>query len=74
MIDNYLDGGYHVPHCHEALNDLLEDDSYKTEVYDGFSVQSSTGNSEDSRVGLNSLYIHIYPNTFINRYGRVVVK
>lgn len=68
-IDNYLDGGYHVPVCHKDLNELLEEDTYKTEVYDGFSVQSTSGNNSDSRLGEDALYVHIYPNTFINRYG-----
>ena len=68
-IDNYLDGGYHVPVCHKDLNELLEEDTYKTEVYDGFSVQSTSGNNSDSRLGEDALFIHIYPNTFINRYG-----
>ena len=68
-IDNYLDGGYHVPVCHKDLNELLEEDTYKTEVYDGFSVQSTSGNNSDSRLGEDAFFIHIYPNTFINRYG-----
>lgn len=69
VIDNYLDGGYHVPVCHTGLNDLLENGTYSTEVYEGFSIQTTGGNNSDSRVGTQSLYAHIYPNLFINRYG-----
>ena len=73
FVDNYLDGGYHVPYAHKALAKLLSLDSYKTEVFDGYSIQSSGGEGDDDkptdRVGSKVLYAHIYPNLMLNRYG-----
>lgn len=73
FIDNYLDGGYHVEYAHTDLASLLDAKDYTTEVFDGFSIQSSsgsTGNNEgQERIGSGVLYSHVYPNLFINRYG-----
>jgi len=41
------------------------------QVYNGYSIQSSKSASEEtSRVGSEVLYAHIYPNLFLNRYGK----
>lgn len=74
VIDNYLDGGYHVPICHTSLNSLLEETSYQSKAYDGYSIQTSQGLDEESRVGEQLLFAHIYPNVFLNRYGMHTVK
>ena len=42
-VDNYLDGGYHVVYLHRGLAGQLELGSYRTEVFDRFSIQSSVG-------------------------------
>ncbi|HEX7227808.1 MAG TPA: aromatic ring-hydroxylating dioxygenase subunit alpha, partial [Candidatus Binatia bacterium] len=34
FIDNYLDGGYHVPHIHGALNSVLDYGAYTIETGD----------------------------------------
>ena len=70
VIDNYLDGGYHVPSCHRDLSSNLDNSSYKIELFDGFSIQSSDGKGSDDRIGDKVLFGHIYPNIFINRYGK----
>lgn len=72
VIDNYLDGGYHVPICHKDLNALLDESSYKIELFDNYSIQSTLGGSdadEDSRIGNAAIFAHVYPNLFLNRYG-----
>ena len=40
FVENYLDGGYHVPHLHIGLNNNLDSNSYKTVVDDYVSFQS----------------------------------
>jgi choline monooxygenase len=69
--DNYLDGGYHVPSLHPGLADGLNLESYQTELFDGFSVQSCQGGGEP-RIGSGALYAWIYPNLMLNRYGPVL--
>ena len=72
-IDNYLDGGYHVPYAHKDLASLLDAGSYSIESFDGYSIQSSKGTEEvksgAERVGGDVLYAHIFPNVVFNRYG-----
>ncbi len=71
-IENYLDGGYHVPILHKALTKQLDLSSYKTEVRLGYVVQSvdgdGTGDFQD-RIGDHALYVWKYPNLMLNRYG-----
>lgn len=43
FVDNYLDGGYHVPHLHRGLAGQLDLSTYATEVFDHYSVQSTAG-------------------------------
>lgn len=71
VVDNYLDGGMHVPYAHKGLGSTLDFDSYKTTVYNGYSTQICLGSSQNKseRVGEIAMYAHIYPNLMINRYG-----
>jgi choline monooxygenase len=78
FIDNYLDGGYHVPHIHGALNSVLDYSAYRIETRDRFCVQSSpiiTGKADvqtaETRKG-KALYYWIYPNSMINWYEGVM--
>ena len=41
FVDNYLDGGYHVPHLHKGLNSVLDYKQYTIENEDRYSLQSS---------------------------------
>ncbi len=70
-IENYLDGGYHVPILHKALTGQLDLSSYKIEVKDGYVVQSVDGGEGDfqERVGERALYVWKHPNLMLNRYG-----
>jgi choline monooxygenase len=38
-VDNYLDGGMHVPYAHKGLDTNLDTGSYTTTVHDCYSVQ-----------------------------------
>ncbi len=69
-VDNYLDGGYHVPHMHPTLDAQLDMANYRTEIFGEFSIQScpSAGESQ-ARIGSRAIYAWIYPNFMINRYG-----
>ncbi|MBI3847583.1 MAG: Rieske 2Fe-2S domain-containing protein [Planctomycetes bacterium] len=78
FVDNYLDGGYHVAHLHKGLAGQLDLGSYRTELYDRFSIQSCGAASNSGggagadfaeRIGDGALYAWIYPNLMINRYG-----
>src|SRR5262249_16550726 len=61
--DNYLDGGYHVPHLHKALDTLLEYPVYQIEIGHRSCLQWSP-----YRGGGRALYYWIYPNFMINCY------
>ncbi|CAM8936067.1 unnamed protein product [Rhodiola kirilowii] len=74
FVDNYLDGGYHVPYAHKGLASGLDLGSYSTTMYEKLSIQKCEGgptvdNVEFDRLGLKALYAFIYPNFMINRYG-----
>ncbi|MFT5052837.1 MAG: choline monooxygenase [Chlamydiales bacterium] len=78
VVDNYLDGGYHIPHMHPTLDAQLDMDSYRTELFDDGSIQSSrSATAADGRIsydpggriGDEALYMWLFPNFMINRYG-----
>ena len=53
FVDNYLDGGYHVPHIHGGLSSVLDNSKYKIETGERFCLQSSplvAGKGEASAV------------------------
>ena len=74
FIDNYLDGGYHVPHLHKGLDSVLEYSNYGIENGEHFCLQSSPmahGDSDDVnavRTGQRALYYWLYPNFMMNWY------
>ena len=74
FADNYLDGGYHVQTIHPWLDAELAMDTYRSEAFDRFSIQSSGGQSAAGvdRMGDGALYAFVYPNLFINRYGSIM--
>src|SRR5207244_12581525 len=41
FVDNYLDGGYHVPHLHKSLDSILDYADYRIEIGERFCLQSS---------------------------------
>jgi choline monooxygenase len=79
FVDNYLDGGYHVPHLHKGLDSVLDYSGYKIENGARFCLQSSRMVSEGAehetgavRKGDRALYYWIYPNFMINWYQGVM--
>ena len=75
FVDNYLDGGYHVPHLHKGLDSVLDYINYKIENGERFCLQSSpivTQGAEPEtgavRHGERALYYWLYPNFMINWY------
>jgi choline monooxygenase len=75
-VDNFLDGGYHVPHMHKGLNSVLDYTNYTIENVDRCCVQSSPvavdNGSEASaaatRKGDRAFYFWQYPNFMLNWY------
>lgn len=72
FIDNSLDGGYHVGSVHEGLAAGLEFKGYETHIFDRSSAQVCKTNSTDERLGDSVCYAWLFPNLFINRYGRMM--
>jgi choline monooxygenase len=75
FVDNYLDGGYHVPQLHKGLDSVLDYSSYTIENGELFCLQSSPMVSADSnnevgdvRTGRQALYYWLYPNFMMNYY------
>jgi len=75
FVDNYLDGGYHVPHLHKSLNSVLDYKQYTIENEDRYCLQSSpmVSGTEDAaiattRKGDRAWYFWQYPNLMINHY------
>ena len=75
FVDNYLDGGYHVPHLHKGLNSVLDYKQYMIENEDRYCLQSSpmVNSAEDAatgatRKGERAWYFWLYPNFMFNCY------
>ena len=75
FVDNYLDGGYHVPHLHKGLSSVLDYKQYTIENEDRYCLQSSpmVASDEDvatgsTRKGDRAWYFWQYPNFMINCY------
>jgi len=78
-VDNYLDGGYHVPHLHKGLNSVLDYAHYTIENGERYCLQSSPMvASEDhaevsaTRTGDRAWYFWLYPNFMMNVYEGVM--
>jgi choline monooxygenase len=78
-VDNYLDGGYHVPFLHKGLASVLDNKGYTIEVGARHCLQWSpiaSGNGEADekavRRGDRALYYWIHPNFMLNWYEGVM--
>src|SRR5712692_7517886 len=78
-VDNYLDGGYHVPHAHKGLSSFIEYTQYTIENFERACLQSSPLSSDaNSAAGVaatrqgRAFYLCIYPNFMINAYEGVM--
>lgn len=75
FVDNYLDGGYHVPHLHKGLSSVLDYKQYTIENEGRYCLQSSpmvTGDEDaatsNTRRGDRAWYFWQYPNFMFNCY------
>jgi len=78
-VDNYLDGGYHVPHLHNGLNSVLDYTHYTIENGKHYCLQSSPMVSSAEHVSVSATrkgdrawYFWLYPNFMINIYEGVM--
>ena len=77
FIDNYLDGGFHVPFAHKALvKEGCDMSKYNITLFDNMnsihSVDVRKEENTNSRLGLGSAtYAFAFPNVCLNRYGRL---
>jgi choline monooxygenase len=78
-VDNYLDGGYHVPHAHKGLASVIDYTHYTIENFERACLQSSPLSSDaNSAPGVaatrqgRAFYLWIYPNFMINTYEGVM--
>ena len=79
FVDNYLDGGYHVPHLHKGLDSVLDYSTYTIDNGKRFCLQSSpmVASGADARTGAvrtgdRALYFWLYPNFMINCYAEAM--
>lgn len=79
FVDNYLDGGYHIPYLHKGLDSVLDYSKYMIENGERYCLQWSPMVAEGAesqtgavRKGDRALYYWIYPNFMINYYDGVL--
>ena len=79
FVDNYLDGGYHVPHLHKGLSSVLDYSGYTIETGENWCLQwspidhsNAEGDVAAVRKGDKALYYWIWPNFMINWYEGVM--
>jgi choline monooxygenase len=79
FVDNYLDGGYHVPYLHEGLGSVLDYHRYTIDNGRRHCLQSSPMVSRGAeaetgavRRGERACYYWFYPNFMFNWYEGVM--
>lgn len=77
FVDNYLDGGYHVPLIHKGLAGVLDNRAYTVTTADRHAVQSAPMNTSETatgkvRGGEAAWYAWQYPNFMLNCYDGVM--
>jgi choline monooxygenase len=74
FVDNYLDGGYHVPYLHKGLNSVLSFKDYTIETFERVCLQSSPIDAhghDDVTASVRkgqAKYYWLYPNLMVNWY------
>lgn len=72
-VDNYLDGGYHVPVLHKSLAAVIDYVGYTIENGERFVLQKAPLKSgSDLRRGRDAFYWWLYPNFMLNWYEGVM--
>ncbi len=79
FVDNYLDGGYHVPHLHKGLDSVLDYSDYTIENGERHCLQSSPMVEQGARpdvaalrAGNRASYYWLYPAFMLNVYGNAM--
>jgi phenylpropionate dioxygenase-like ring-hydroxylating dioxygenase large terminal subunit len=79
FVDNYLDGGYHVPYLHKGLDSVLDYSNYQIEngtrhclQWSPMVIEGAEAQTGAVRKGDRALYYWIYPNFMINWYDGVM--
>jgi choline monooxygenase len=79
FVDNYLDGGYHIPFLHKGLDSVLEYAEYRIENGERHCLQWSPvrDSGKDAataavRKGERAYYFWLYPNFMVNWYEGVM--
>jgi choline monooxygenase len=79
FVDNYLDGGYHIPYLHKGLDSVLDYGKYTVQNGPRHCLQKSPVVHERAeaqtgavRHGKLALYYWIYPNLMVNWYEGVM--
>lgn len=69
FVDNYLDGGYHVPHLHRGLASVIAYTDYAIETFERAVLQSTplagSGELAEVRRG-HARYYWLHPNLMLN--------
>lgn len=69
FVDNYVDGGYHIPYAHKALAAVADYSEYKTEIDEFIVTQTvpldGNGAVHSVRKGM-AYYVWLFPNFMIN--------
>lgn len=77
-VDNYLDGGYHIPYLHKSLNTVIDYNDYMIDCFDRTVLQWSpmkVGRDAETaavRKGEAAYYWWVYPNFMLNWYEGVM--
>jgi choline monooxygenase len=76
FVDNYLDGGYHVPYLHRELTGALDTSEYRIDIGARHCMQSCPTSSDAAAAGSvrtgTAWYLWLYPNLMINWYEGVM--
>jgi choline monooxygenase len=79
FVDNYLDGGYHVPFLHKGLDSVLDYARYTIENGERHCLQRSAmrDSGQDAqtaavRGGAEAFYFWLYPNFMVNWYEGIM--
>ncbi|MEQ8763124.1 MAG: aromatic ring-hydroxylating dioxygenase subunit alpha [Planctomycetota bacterium] len=75
FVDNYLDGGYHVPVLHPGLSGSLDYARYHCTLHEGWNLQHAPmrpGEAGEVRSGEAAHYIWAWPNWMFNAYEGVL--
>jgi choline monooxygenase len=80
LVDNFLDGGYHVNTVHPGLAGVLDYSQYRTQIHGNTAVQISpivsssqaTASVSSVRTGSTAYYWWVFPNFMLNAYSGVM--